>query len=54
VFTADEASEFLERGWPADDGWTTAVAADLVALPLPLAWHASVIAGQQRSDSAWF
>ena len=55
VFSADEASAFLaERtGWD-DEAGAAAVAAALDHLPLALALAASVMAGQQRIDYAWY
>ena len=55
AFTAAEASAFLAgRTGLDDEAGATAVAAALGHLPLPLALAASVMAGQQRSDYAWY
>jgi len=55
VFSAAEASAFLAGRTGLDDGaGATAVAAALGHQPLALALAAPVIAGQQRSDYAWY
>jgi RNA polymerase sigma factor (sigma-70 family) len=55
VLTAAEASAFLAgRTGLDDEAGATAVAAALGHLPLALALAASMIAGQQRSDYAWY
>ena len=55
VFSADEASAFLAgRIGRDDEAGAAAVAAALGHLPLALALAASVMAGQQRGEYAWY